>query len=132
MRFRTFTDTFDKNPWFFILALFCTKDSGTVLYATVLILTDGVRIYCGNTSESKRIASSAPALFILVKYKIQGLPALYNTARTVSPRGGVTILLVAAKQEGQKRKPIPIKQQATVRYRSRRPGTQDPHRVSLL
>ena len=37
MRFRMFTDTLDKNPWFFILALFCTNgDSGTVLYATVL------------------------------------------------------------------------------------------------
>ena len=42
------------------------RDSGTARYSTVLILTDGVRIYCGNTSESIRIASSAPALFILV------------------------------------------------------------------
>ena len=43
-------------------------DSGTrtVRYFTVLTLTDGVRIYCGNTPESTRIASSAPALFILV------------------------------------------------------------------
>ena len=39
MRFRIFTDTFDQNPWFVILALFCTNwDSGTVLYA-MLILT---------------------------------------------------------------------------------------------
>ena len=69
MRFRKFTDTFDENPLFLILAFFCTNgDSGTstARYSTVLILTDGVRIYCGITSESKRIASSAPALFILV------------------------------------------------------------------
>ena len=68
MRFRKFTDTFDYNPLFLILAFFCTNgDSGTARYSTVLILTDGVRIYCGITSESKRIASSAPALFILVR-----------------------------------------------------------------
>ena len=37
------------------------------VYATVLILTDGLRINCGvDISESRRIASSAPALFILV------------------------------------------------------------------
>ena len=50
MRFRIFTDTFDKNPLFLILAFFCTNgDSGrfrycTARYSTVLILTDGVRI----------------------------------------------------------------------------------------
>ena len=50
-----------------ILSLQASVQTGIpVLYATVLILTDGLRIYCGNTSESKRIASSAPALFILV------------------------------------------------------------------
>ena len=38
----------------------------TARYSTVLILTDGERIYCGITAESGRIASSAPALFILV------------------------------------------------------------------
>ena len=68
MRFRIFTDTFDQNPWFFILALFCTNwASGTVQYCTltVLILTDGLRKNCGNTSKSVRNASSAPALFIL-------------------------------------------------------------------
>ena len=51
-----------------------------VLYATVLILTDGLRIYCGNTSESKRKASSAPALFILVAFKIQGRLSQYCTS----------------------------------------------------
>ena len=46
-----------------------------VLYATVLILTDGLRIYCGNTLESKRIASSAPALFILVLVLVDSVSA---------------------------------------------------------
>ena len=73
MHFRKLIDTSgyfrQKFRGFIILALFCTNgDSGTVLYATVLLLTDGLRIDCGNTSESNRIASSAPALFILVQY----------------------------------------------------------------
>ena len=56
-------------------------DSGTrtVRYFTVLTLTDGVHIYCGNTSEGKRIASSAPALFILVMYSgLKGCASLAN------------------------------------------------------
>ena len=44
----------------------------TVRYCNVLILTDGLRIGCGNTSKFVRKASSAPALFILVtKSKVQ-------------------------------------------------------------
>ena len=70
MHFRKFIDTLrQKFRGFIILALFCTNgDSGTVLYATVLILTEGLRKSCGNTSEKRGIASSAPALFILVQY----------------------------------------------------------------
>ena len=41
--FRKLIDTFDCNPWFFILTLFWIP----VLYATVLILTDGLRKYVG-------------------------------------------------------------------------------------
>ena len=57
----------------------------TACYSNVLILTDGVRIYCGITSERKRRASSAPALFILVRIKNRAnLLAIHTVPRTDS------------------------------------------------
>ena len=82
-----------------ILSLHSSVQTGIpVLYATVLILTDGLRIYCGNTSESKRKASSAPALFILVRIS-SGLPARegyldYSTVRVpvLVDRSGLEVI----------------------------------------